>query len=103
MMLNILWFVFEVLMPTWEFGCQNFGYDFGVLKRMLDQSLPTCIGSGLAEFGNHYWRFLCSQKDWDRSVVSIEVCHLLMCSWPANPVWVGSLYELFYRGNGELI
>ena len=43
MMLNILWFVFGVVMPTYEFGCQDCGYEFEVIKKMSDQSLPECV------------------------------------------------------------
>ena len=29
-------------MPTYEFGCQDCGYAFEVIKKMSDQTLPKC-------------------------------------------------------------
>ena len=30
-------------MPTYEFGCQDCGYEFEVIKKMSDQSMPECV------------------------------------------------------------
>ena len=30
-------------MPTYEFGCRECGFEFEMIKRMIDKSLPECV------------------------------------------------------------